>query len=196
MSEKLDIKQAGTIISNAPIDWHNAPPIKLALGSGKRFYGEDWIHIDNAVFPHTKQEDIFNLPYKDVDVIYACHLIAYCDREEVVPLLKHWYDILKPGGMLRIATPDFEVMAELYLNNNCDLQEILGPLYGRMQVNNDFIYHKTCWDYLSLLRMCRLIGFKDPKPYDYTKTEHASVDDHSMAYLKGELISLNIEATK
>lgn len=165
---------------------------KVALGSGKRYYGEDWLHIDNARFHHTRQYDIFNLPFEDnfCDLLYACHLIAYFDREEIKPLLKEWHRVLKPGGVLRIATPDWDVLKTLDA-------PLLGPLYGRMQVNEGWIYHKTVWTAMQLTDALRYAGFQaGASIYDHTKTETAHIDDHSMAYYQERLISLNIEAWK
>lgn len=164
---------------------------KVALGSGKRYYGEDWLHIDNARFHHTRQYDIFNLPFEDnfCDLLYACHLIAYFDREEIKPLLKEWHRVLKPGGVLRIATPDWDVLKTLDA-------PLLGPLYGRMQVNEGWIYHKTVWNMPELADALIAAGFWDVDSYDHKATEHAAVDDHSAAYYHGELISLNVEAWK
>ncbi|MBL7382346.1 methyltransferase, partial [Escherichia coli] len=69
-----------------------ADKIKLHIGCGKRDFGPDWDHIDKADFPHIKSKDVTNLPYETgtIDIIYACHLIAYFDREEIVPVLQEW----------------------------------------------------------------------------------------------------------
>lgn len=164
---------------------------KIALGSGRRFYGSDWLHIDNARFHHTRQYDIFHLPVEDnyCELLYACHLIAYFDREEIKPLLKEWYRILKPGGILRIATPDWDAISSLD-------EPLLGPLYGRMESAGKLIYHKTIWTSMQLSTALIDAGFKEVDWYDHNNTEHASVDDHAAAYCHGQLISLNVEAIK
>lgn len=171
---------------------------KVALGSGKRYYGEDWLHIDNAKFHHTRQYDIFNLPFEDnlCELLYACHLIAYFDRQEIVPILKEWYRVLKPGGILRIATPDFGAICMMYQTTNTPLKNMLGPLYGKMQMNDVWIYHKTCYDYEALRNILQQADFGIVSRYDHKATETANIDDHSAAYINGTLISLNIEAVK
>ncbi len=186
---------------------------KIAIGCGKRNYGHDWIHVDqDDTFLHVVHLNPYLSEFGDesVDLIYACHLIAYWDKDGVMPLLKAWYDRLKKGGILRIATPDFEEIAHLYVGSgiydhiHVKLDDILGPLYGKWPDGNGrTIYHKTVWDFSSLQVALSKIGFKDIRLYDWQDTEHAHIDDHSQAYLNpkgdkenGTLISLNIECTK
>ena len=112
--------------------------IKLNLGCWTRDFGSDWIHIDGGDFPHLDSHDIVNLPYEDnsVDLIYASHVFEYFDREEGLDVLKKWNSKLKEGGVLRIAVPDFEEMARLYVEKSVPLQKFLGPLFGKMYVTN------------------------------------------------------------
>lgn len=168
---------------------------KLHIGCGKRDFGPDWIHIDGAKFPHVTLHNVKKLPFLDntVDAIYSAHLIAYFDRVEIMHVLAEWKRVLKPGGLLRLATPDYFKMAKMYVESKVRLDDIHGPLYGRWEMNDKFVYHKTVYDYPTLSRILGLCGFTNVKRYDHTQTEHALFDDHSAAYLKGELISLNVE---
>ena len=86
--------------------------IKINMGCGWRNFGSDWDHIDGGDYPHLDSKDILNLPYKDdtVDLIYASHVLEYFDIVEVKEVLREWRRVLKPGGELRIAVPDFEMM--------------------------------------------------------------------------------------
>ena len=139
--------------------------IKLHLGCGWRNFGKDWVHIDGGDYEHLDHKDITFLPYKDntVDLIYASHVIEYFDRAEVVELLKEWYRVLKSGGTLRLAVPDFEAMSELYGNQLIELDDILGPLYGKMEMDYTKIYHKTTYDYPSLSKVLQSVGFNPPR---------------------------------
>ena len=179
--------------------------MKIALGCGKRNYGNDWLHIDGGLFPHVHYYDVVNLPCEDnsADLIYACHLLEYFDRDEAMYVLKRWRDKLKDGGILRLAVPDFEVMNQLYLANKCSLREILGPMYGKWGMNGKYVYHKTVYNFFELTELLCEVGFSDVHKYDWKNTEHAHIDDHSQAYMcpkgdkeNGTLISLNVEATK
>ena len=177
--------------------------MKLHLGCGKRNFGPDWVHIDGANFPHIVSYDITKLSYEDnsADLIYSSHTLEYFDRFEVMDVLKEWNRVLKPGGILRIAVPDFQAMIKLY-NEGYVLENFLGPLYGKMDMGDIKIYHKTCYDFNSLKIILENSGFNEIKLFDWRNTEHAHIDDHSQAYIpkmdkeNGTLISLNVESIK
>ena len=174
------------------------------MGCGWRDFGKDWVHIDGGDYPHLDSKDIFNLPYEDnsVDLIYASHVIEYFNREEVKGVLNEWIRVLKPGGKLRLAVPNFEELSILYLDNKIQLDGILGPLYGQMPMGDETIYHRTTYDYLSLEDLLSELGMKNIMKWDWRKTSHSKFDDHSQAYFphmdkdNGTLISLNLEANK
>jgi predicted SAM-dependent methyltransferase len=177
---------------------------KLHLGCGWRNFGKDWVHIDAGDYPHLDSNDITNLPFEDnsVDIIYASHVLEYFDREEVSSLLKEWNRVLKQNGLLRIAVPDFESICNLYTKHQLKLETFLGPLYGKMPMGSNTIYHKTCYDFESLKRLLENYNYHNVKKYDWRNTEHHMFDDHSQAYLphmdkeNGTLISLNVETNK
>jgi len=84
--------------------------MKLHLGCGKR-YIPGFVHVDLADFPHIDyQHDVRTLPMfsdNSVDLIYACHVIEYFDRIEVLDVLHEWYRVLKPGGGAASSRPRF-----------------------------------------------------------------------------------------
>lgn len=177
--------------------------IKLHLGCGKRNFGDSWTHIDGGDFSHLSAHDITKLNFKNdsVDLIYASHVLEYFDRTEVIEILREWNRVLKVGGILRLAVPDFEAMTNLY-KSGFPLETFLGPLYGKMEMSGNTIYHKTCYDFNSLRLLLESNNFGDTQKYDWRKTEHSGIDDHSQAYIphmdkqNGTLISLNIETFK
>lgn len=179
--------------------------IKINMGCGCRDFGNDWIHIDGGNYPHLDYDDISKLQQfgdNSVDLIYSSHVIEYFDREEILDVLGEWNRILKKGGILRIAVPDFRSMANLYINGQYPLEKFLGPLYGKMKMSNQIIYHKTTYDFESLEKVLRLSGFLEIGKYNWEDTDHSVHDDHSQAYLphmdkqNGTLISLNVECRK
>ena len=195
--------------------------VKLHLGCGKRDFGDDWIHIDGGDFQHLHSHDVTQLPFEEnsVDLIYASHLLEYFDREEAVEVLSEWRRVLRyppggPGGVLRLAVPDFETMVILYLwKKEYKLESFLGPLYGKMNMetvhmeDNRFkesktVYHKTTYDLDSLTELLESVGMENIHKYSWKETEHSEFDDQSQAFLphmdkeKGILISLNVECTK
>jgi len=180
---------------------------KFNLGCGWRNFGPEWIHIDGGDYEHLDSYDITDLsqyPDECADEIYASHVIEYFDYHQIIPILKEWKRVLKPGGELRLAVPDFEVMNILYHNGKVQLKDIIGPLYGRMPMGKDTIYHRTTYDYETLNGILNDAGFITIGRYDWRHYEiHRKNDDHSQAYLcpkgdkdKGILISLNVRAVK
>lgn len=178
--------------------------MKFNIGCGKRNFGKDWIHIDGGDFKHINSKDIFIKDFKEesAELIYASHFIEYFDRVEVVELLKRWKEVLKPNGILRLAVPNFEVYANLYINKKILLDNFLGPLYGQMQMGNKTIYHKTTYDIFSLKKLLEQVGMRNINKYNWKDTDHSEFDDHSQAYFphmdkeNGILMSLNIECIK
>lgn len=177
--------------------------IKLHLGCGWRNFGSEWIHIDGGDYEHLDYSDITKLLYDDnsVDLIYASHVIEYFDRDEVNYILQEWYRVLKPGGKIRVAVPDFMKLIWVYQDTK-DLNRILGPLFGKMPMSDQTIYHKTVYDFNSLKELLKSLGFNNIISYNWKETDHSQHDDHSQAYYphmekeNGLLISLNVEATK
>ena len=178
--------------------------IKLHLGCGWRYFGEDWVHIDGGDYEHLDYFDITKLPYENdsVDLIYASCVIEYFDRNEVVDVLVEWNRVLRADGILRLSVPDFESISRLYSEGRYELDSFLGPLYGKMDMADQTIYHKTVYDYKSLCDVLGQTGYYGAERYDWRETEHSHFDDHSQAYLPhmdkdgGTLIQLNVEARK
>lgn len=179
--------------------------ININLGCGYSNFGDDWVHIDGGDYEHLDYNDITKLEFGDgvVDLIYASHVLEYFDRDDVVLVLKEWYRVLKPGGTIRVAVPDFHSMVKLYMDDKVKLDGILGPLYGKMNMGVDKICHKTTYDEGSLIHVLGNVGFTNIERYDWREYEiHRQNDDHSQAYIphmdkdNGTLISLNIKAIK
>jgi predicted SAM-dependent methyltransferase len=178
--------------------------MKLHLGCDKR-YIPGFVHIDLADYPHIDhRHDVRTLPMiasGTAEVVYACHILEYFDRVEVLDVLAEWKRVLKPDGVLRLAVPDFEALIAVY-GELRDLNRIIGPLYGRWPVPGagTTIYHRTVYDFASLQAVLETAGFTGVRRYDWRDTEHRDVDDYSQAYVPhmdkahGRLISLNVEA--
>jgi predicted SAM-dependent methyltransferase len=176
--------------------------MKLHLGCGKRHI-PGFVHVDAIAFPHVDHvRDVTELSCfgtDSCDLIYACHILEHFPRERVGHVLKEWRRVLRPGGVLRIAVPDFEAACEVYMRTK-DLGLVIGPLYGRQDHQHNF--HYNTFDFATAKRVLEGIGFADVRRWDWRETEHSDVDDFSQAYIphmdkeNGRLISLNVECTK
>lgn len=183
--------------------------MKLHLGCGKR-YLSGYVHIDLAGYKHIDhQHDIRTLPmFKDstVDLIYASHVFEYFDESIAVSVLKEWRRVLKKGGILRLAVPDFTALVMVYMVHG-KLDLICGPLYGEWKIPglDKTICQHTVYDFPSLVSVLFKAGFKIIRLWDWKKIfvgKYKGFDDYSQAYVphgdkeKGILISLNMEAEK
>jgi len=176
--------------------------MKLHLGCGdKKIKGYINIDIREDVNPDLVDDiaKLNNVNNNSVDVIYACHVLEHFGRHEYKKVLKRWFEVLKNGGILRIAVPDFEKVVEYY-NDNKDLTKLMGFLYGGQNYEQNF--HYCTWDFNSLQNSLKSLGFSEVYRYDWRKTDHSDMDDFSQAYIphmdkeNGRLMSLNIECVK
>ncbi len=89
------------------------------VGCGCRIH-PDWINLDlHAVIPGVIACDLTQgLPLNDgeADVIYSAATLEHVRRENVPAFLAECRRVLRPGGYLRLAVPDFERQARVYLD--------------------------------------------------------------------------------
>ena len=180
--------------------------MKLHLGCGER-YLEGYIHIDIADFDHidyrSSVDKLDMIEDESCELIYASHVLEYFDIEEAINVLSEWHRVLENKGTLRLAVPNIEKLIEVYKKTD-DLNKILGPLYGKWELDNakDNIYHKTVYDIKNLTALLTEVGFKDIKPWSWNEILPEEYDDHSKAYYphmdfdNGIHVSLNIECSK
>jgi len=139
------------------------------------------------------------------ELVYACHVLEYFDRVEAIEVLGEWRRVLRVGGVLRLAVPDFAALTEVYRQTS-NLALIHGPLYGRIAITGPdgpcMLYHRTVYDFTSLAEVLHKVGFREVHRYDWRDTVHKDFDDYSQSYIphmdkeSGRLISLNVEAIK
>lgn len=177
--------------------------MKLHIGCGERnlagYKHYDIRKIDEHIDYVGKAEDLSQFEDGTLDEIYACHLLEHFGRWEIDNVLKEWNRVLKAGGKLRIAVPDFEAVVQEYVENH-DLEKLMGLLYGGQ--NYDYNYHYTTFDFAFLKMKLQDSGFGNVKRYEWQDFLPTGYDDYSRAYLPhmdiehGRLMSLNIIATK
>ena len=90
----------------------------LNLGCGERFH-LDWTNLDlRPAGPSVQLWDVSkDLPFTDssFDVVYHSHLLEHFAKADGMRLLKQCYRVLQPNGVIRVAVPDLEQIARLYL---------------------------------------------------------------------------------
>jgi predicted SAM-dependent methyltransferase len=172
---------------------------KLHLGCGTKHL-EGYTNIDIRYLPGVDEINnirfLRNYKNNTVDEIYACHVLEHFSRWEYKDVLKRWFEILKPGGQLRLAVPDFSSICSYYIKTG-DLKSLIGLMYGGQDYDEN--YHYVTFDYDTLSNDLKEIGYSTTTEWD---TEKYDSDDFSKAYLphmdkeNGILMSLNILAVK
>jgi predicted SAM-dependent methyltransferase len=178
---------------------------RLHLGCGQR-YIPGFFHVDALPYSIVDRVGrVESMPFiasNSVELIYACHVLEHFGRFEVPDVLAEWYRVLQPGGLLRLAVPDFAACAAIYYEQGLEdgLSGLIGLVSGGQRDSYD--YHKSLFDEPYLTELLQEAGFQEVRRWDWRTTEHSDIDDYSQAHLphmdreNGRLMSLNLEATK
>ena len=127
-----------------------------------------------------------------VDTIYASQILEHFGVDQTVSVLKEWHRVLKKGGKLYVSVPDFDVAVKLYQRYGLT-PWLKYHLWGDQKHMLNF--HYTCFTFATLAKDLLDAGFDEPKrcpawPFE-CKDGSQNIDS-----LSGQLISLNMEATK
>lgn len=90
----------------------------LNLGCGHKF-NTAWTNIDfSSPSPEVMQHDLnAGIPFEDnaFHVVYHSHLLEHFPREHAPRFMRDCFRVLQPGGIIRVAVPDLETIARLYI---------------------------------------------------------------------------------
>lgn len=97
--------------------------IKLNLGAGATEL-PGYINVDRKtggeVFPlsvdHWDESRAMTgrIPDQSVDEIYASHVLEHFGHRQTLDVVKEWVRVLKPGGVLKVAVPNFDAIIHYY----------------------------------------------------------------------------------
>lgn len=166
--------------------------MKLHLGCGER-RPEGYTHIDALTRWRPDQAaDALYLPCHDdvADEIYFCHGLEHIPRLLVQQALAEWRRVMKLGGLLRLAVPDFEAIVTLYQQSRMPTLRILGLLYGRQ--DHEWNFHYSAYDYETLAWELQQAGYYDIEHWVPECVFPEGYDDYSYAKLDGICVSLNV----
>ena len=103
------------------------------------------------------------LPYApgSVDEIRGVQCLEHLSMKEGPRVLRHWWKILKPGGIAHVDVPDFEETARQLLAqpDEASREWYYRLVYGSQK--NAYAYHKNGFSPARLERMLREAGFQD-----------------------------------
>lgn len=176
--------------------------MKLHLGCGEKIL-DGFLNVDirprEVVDIVANVSDLNMFEKNSIETIYACHVLEHLGRHEYQKTIKHWYEMLMTGGVLRLSVPDIESVF-IHYSKHKDLNVLRGLIWGGQTYDQN--YHYCGWDFQTLSSDLLDVGFSKVSRYEWRNTEHSHVDDFSQCYLphmdkeNGLLMSLNVEAIK
>jgi len=193
---------------------------KLQIGSGSNAI-PGWLNTD---LTPTRREIIFmdatkKFPFEDCtfDYVYSEHFIEHVDYTTGLKVLKECFRVLKPGGKIRVTTPDLKFLMRLYDTEKTDMERlyiknILSSFYPNRKddeypdafiLNNNFRAwgHRFIYDSKTLSDSLRTCGFINVKscPIGESDDQHLRGLEYHNRGLEDEfrkLESMALEATK
>lgn len=152
-------------------------PIRLNLGAGD-VPVPGFIPIDRKT-----GGEVFPLAYPDesVDEIRASHILEHFSFRKTLAVLKEWARVLKPGGKLWCAVPDFQIIAAGYSKG---VRDNWGGYAMGGQIDDDD-YHRSIFDEEMLTDYLSQAGFRNIHRWKSDVVDCASLP-----------VSLNLVGTK
>jgi predicted SAM-dependent methyltransferase len=122
-------------------------------------------------------------PDSSVDEVRASHLLEHFPHREVGKIVKEWARVLKPGGRLKIAVPDFDWIHKAYSNGQRNNWMLEAYLFGGQVDADDF--HKTLFNEDKLRALLEGAGLVDVRRWKPDAQDCSSLE-----------VSLNLEGRK
>jgi predicted SAM-dependent methyltransferase len=172
--------------------------VMLNVGCGTD-YKEGWINIDNNTDDNIENLDLNwdlrnPLPFDDnsVDYIFNEHFIEHLTVEEGIHVNQDFLRVLKPGGVLRMATPDLTLAVDKYLNLPIYKDPVvkqfhldfINTLADRLNMAFSWWGHKWLYDWEELERrlkeaVCKKITQADLRKSKHTELRGLEIRDNS-----------------
>jgi len=153
----------------------------LNLGSGnapiQRF--STWDNLDIRAGKNVITTDLSKpLKYGDetVDYIYTCHFIEHLSEKEGYNLLKECFRVLKPGGVIRLLTPDLLGYVSIY--NNWDSTDPTSDYYDLIQAKKKIFDTKQQWINFAMLGETAYRHVELLNGLSYTNNHHKFIYDY------------------
>ena len=170
--------------------------IKLHIGGWEK--REGWVILDPLPGPVVDYvgscTDLSFLPDASCAEVYASHVLEHLGYDSELPkALAGIYRVLKPGGRLRAAVPDLEVLCRLFLQPSLtgdDRFHVMRMMFGGRTTAYDVHYAGLNFEFLQAF--LQETGFRDV----HRVADFGLFKDTSTLLFGDVPISLNVEARK
>lgn len=117
------------------------PEVKLDIGAGGFSSDDTFLSVDayTEADINALMWDI-PLPTASVDVIFSSQAMEHISKFQVVPTLREWARLLKPGGRAQIIVPDLEWICWWWLTHQ-SVDWDMDIIFGHQQHEGE--YHRT-----------------------------------------------------
>ncbi|MEM7413344.1 MAG: glycosyltransferase [Myxococcota bacterium] len=136
-------------------------PRRLNLGAGDDTHAARW-NLDIRRCAGTDVvADAHRLPFADasLDEVLAQDLLEHFPGAETDALLDEWIRVLRPGGTLRVQTPDIRALAKSLLRGRLSSERTIEWLYGGQ--DHPYNFHQTGFDEARLKALLAERGIED-----------------------------------
>src|SRR5512136_1625227 len=131
------------------------PLMRLNLGCGKH-YKEGFLNIDafdTTVADRIMSVEDLRFPSNTIETIEANQLLEHLGYSHTIYALAEWFRVLKPGGTLRIETPDLESTMRTYLEGDHEVKkQTLTWIYG---IETPGMEHRLCFPKILLKNLLK-----------------------------------------
>jgi predicted SAM-dependent methyltransferase len=172
---------------------------KLHIGCGSNIL-DGWLNTDikgnNRHIMFMDAGNPFPIPEQSFDYVFSEHLFEHLTYEQAKNMLSECYRILKPNGIIRIATPDIRFLIDLYLNPQKEINKSYiefdskrsglppHPIFAINRFHTAW-GHKIIYDAESLIMMFENAGFKNIHQCEIGKSDYAElhgVERHNKSF--------------
>lgn len=164
---------------------------KLHLGCGQNVL-HGWLNTDfkpwRTDIAHLDATQAFPLPSDSFDYVFSEHMIEHISYHDGLVMLKESLRVLKPGGKIRISTPDLKFLVDLYSEPKTQLQrdyiawatETFTKTAEKLDtiVINNFVRdwgHQFIYDPKTLTRSLEMAGFVGIERFDLNRSNDTAL---------------------
>lgn len=172
---------------------------RLHLGCGDHILA-NWANVDLIGFPGVVPWNLtapLPVAADSIDYIFSEHFLEHISFEEGQRHLADCYTALRPGGVLRISTPDLHELVDAYEAGATDRwADVDWHPQTPCQLLNEAMHawgHLFVYDYGELSLQMQRAGFRQVERSAWRKSRHDVLNDLELRPFHGELI---VEATK